>query len=166
MAARRLSRKPLWVAAAAALAATAAYALLPVPVLLVTAPDDPQPLWRVVMREGATVDLNYTNSLFNASTTERFVVTGNFLRLVEINSTQRAVLEYLALDPPYETRDGRVVSKRRGPLFAELTIRIGQTGQQSLVIDGRELPLYQVGTGEAVRVAVTRVPRLRLLARR
>jgi hypothetical protein len=117
-------------------------------------------LWRVAVHNGAHVDLNYTNSLYDAPTTERFIVTGGLLRLAEISSTKRAVLEYLVLEPPYEERDDRFVSKRRGPFFADLTIRIGQTGQQRLVAGGRELPLYEIGTGDAVRVSVGRAPRL------
>ncbi|MDR7419751.1 MAG: hypothetical protein QN178_12675 [Armatimonadota bacterium] len=152
--------------AAVAAAAAATFLLLPVPVLRVTHVETGSILWRVPVAAGAYVDLNYTNSLFNAPTTERFVVTGGLLRLIEISSTKQAVLEYLALEPPYEERDGRFVSRRRGPLFNDITVRIGQTGQQRLVAGGREIPLYEVGTGQAVRVAVARAPRFIALMQR
>lgn len=142
----------------------AAASLVPVPVVTVVSVQHGRPLWRIPVTPGTVVDLEYTNSLYRAPTTERFVVTGGLLRLVEISSTSEAVLEYLALDPPYVRRDGRIVAHRPGPLFAELTIRIGQTGQQRLTVAGRQLPLYQVGVGEAVRVRVDRIPRLRALA--
>jgi hypothetical protein len=153
------------VAAAAAVAA-AAYMFLPVPELRVARPESGEIVWRIPVANGAQIDLNYVNSLYDAPTTERFVITGGQLRLIEINSTKRAVLEYLALEPPYEERGDRVVSKRRGPLFNELTLRIGQTGQQRLVAGGRELPLFEVGTGEAVVVRVSRGPRVLALLRR
>jgi hypothetical protein len=160
------SRGLALVVAAVAAAAAATFLLLPVPVLRVTEADTGRLLWRVVVANGSQVDLDYTNSLFDAPTTERFIVTGGLLRLAEISSTKQAVLEYLVLEPPYEERGGRFVSRRRGPLFADLTIRIGQTGQQRLVAGGREIPLYEVGTGGAVRVAVTETPRLIALVRR
>jgi hypothetical protein len=123
-------------------------------------------LWQVTLAGGAEVRLDYINSLFNAPTTERFVVAGGLLRLTEISSTSQAVLEHLVLEPPYEERDGRFISRRQGPMFEDLTIRIGQTGQQRLVVGRRELPLYQLGVGEAVRVSVTRMPRLVALVQR
>ena len=117
-------------------------------------------LWRVPLREGSTVDLEYTNSLFNAPTTDRFVVQGRALRLVEISSTKEAVLEHAGLAGPHKIRAGRFVAERPGPVLAELTIRIGQTGQQRLVVDGRDMPLYRTGVGEAVHIRVARIPRV------
>jgi hypothetical protein len=139
---------------------------LPVPELQVARPQGGEIVWRVPVADGAVVDLNYVNSLYDAPTTERFVVAGSQLRLTEISSTKRAVLEYLVLEPPYEERDDRVVSRRRGPVFNDLTVRIGLTGQQRLVVGGREWPLYEVGTGEAVVLRVARTPRLLAFLRR
>lgn len=162
----KASRRILIAAAAVALAAAAAFLLISVPVLRVTRAESGEELWRVVVWNGAQIDLNYTNSLFDAPTTERFVVTGGLLRLVEISTTKQAVLEYLVLEPPYETRGDRVVSKRRGPMFGELIIRIGQTGQQRMVAGGQELPLFRVGTGEAVRARIVQTPRVLTFIRR
>ena len=114
----------------------------------------------------ARIDLDYTNSLFNAPTTDRFVIEGRALRLVEINSTKEAVLEHAGLAGPYETRAGRFAASRPGPTLAELTIRIGQTGQQRLAIGEREVPLYRIGIGEAARVTVSRIPRVLVLVQR
>lgn len=116
-------------------------------------------LWRVPVRAGSTVDLDYTNSLFNAPTTDRFVVNGGSLRLVEVSSTREAVLEHAGLAGPHKVRGGRFVAERPGPVLAELTIRIGQTGQQRLVVDGRDVPLYRAGVGEALHIRVVRIPR-------
>ncbi len=151
---------------ATALAVAVALLLAPVQALEVTKVSTGRLLWRVPAEAGATVDLEYTNSIFGAPTTERFEVSGRALRLVEISSTQEAVLQYLALDPPYQSRDGRLVSRRHGPFVGELTIRIGQTGQQRLMAGGREIPLYRAGDGEAVRLAVARRPRALVLIRR
>lgn len=147
-------------AAVTALATAAALLLVPVRSLEVTDVRTGRLLWRVPAADGSTVDLDYTNSIFNAPTTERFEVSGRSLRLVEVSSTQEAVLQYLALDPPYQSRNGRLVSKRYGPAVGELTIRIGQTGRQHLVVGSREIPLYRVGIGEAVRLAISKVPRV------
>jgi hypothetical protein len=117
-------------------------------------------LWRVPAREGSTVDLDYTNSLFNAPATDRFVIQGSALRLVEISSTKEAVLEHAGLAGPHKVRGGRFVAERPGPVLAELTIRIGQTGQQRLVVDGRNVPLYRTGVGEALHIRVARTRRL------
>lgn len=163
--ASRAFRRFVLLAAAVAAATAAAYLLIPVPLIRIAHGDTGRVLWRVAVYNGAQVDLNYTNSLFDAPTTERFIVTGGLLRLIEISSTREAVLEYLVLEPPYEQRDGRFISKRRGPFFSELTVRIGQTGQQRLVAGGRELPLYEIGAGEALRITVSRAPRLALLIR-
>jgi hypothetical protein len=140
--------------------------LAPVTVLDVTHDATGRRLWRVPVGIGARIDLHYTNSLFNAPTTDRFVVEDRMLRLVEINSTREAVLLHAGLEGPYEQRAGRFAATRPGPAVAELTIRIGQTGQQRLDVNGRELPLYRIGTGEAARVRLSRVPRALILAAR
>lgn len=146
-----------------ATAGAAAFLAVPVTVLEVTARASGRLLWRVPVEDGATVDLEYTNSIFNAPTTERFEISDRSFLLVEVSSTQEAVLQYLALDPPYQSRNGRLVSKRQGPTVGELTVRIGQTGQQRLTAGGREIPLYRVGTGEAVRLAISRMRRVHVL---
>jgi hypothetical protein len=147
-------------AAAVVLIAAVAWFIMPVQVLRVRSATDGRLIWRVPVRNGSIVDLNYTNSLYNAATTERFAVFNGHFRPIEISSEKQAVLEYLSLDPPFERRGDRIVAKGRNILFAELPIRIGQTGQQRLEVGGRVIPLYEMGTGEAVRVAVARVPRL------
>jgi hypothetical protein len=147
------------------LIAAAAWLVWPVQVLRIVHVETRRLAWRVPVHNGTLIDLEYTNSLFLAPTTERFVVLNGLLRLTEISSTSQAVLEYLALEPPYERRGDRVVAKRPGLFFEELPIRIGQTGQQRLVVDGRQIPLYQVGTGEAVRVRIDNAPRLIQLVR-
>lgn len=162
----RASRRLFLIAAAVAVAAAAAALLVPVPVLRVTDAATGALLWQVTAAGGTEVRLEYINSLFDAPTTERFVVTGGLLRLTEISSTSQAVLEYLVLEPPYEERDGRFISRRQGPMFEDLTIRIGQTGRQRLVVGRHELPLYQLGVGEAARVRVTQMPRLVTLVQR
>jgi len=120
-------------------------------------------LWRVPVRAGSTVDLDYINSLFNAPTTDRFTIDGGRLRLIEISTTKEAVLEHAGLAGPHKVRAERFVAERPGPVLEELTIRIGQTGQQRLVVDGQDVPLYRVGVGEALHIRVARVPRALVL---
>jgi len=151
---------------AAAATVAAATLLTPVSVLDVTHDATGRRLWRVAVSERSRIDLHYTNSLFNAPTTDRFVIEGTRLRLAEISSAKEAVLLHAGLDGPHELREGRFVAKRPGPVLAELIIRIGQTGQQHLTVDGREIPLYRIGVGEAARVRVSRVARVHALAAR
>ncbi len=135
-------------------------------VLDVTLADSGRLAWRLRVRVGSVVDLDYVNSIYNAPTTERFAVTERALRLVEISSTSEAVLDYLAQDPPYAARDGRLVSKSRGPELTDLVVRIGRTGQQRLRVDGRPIPLNRAGVGEALRLEVRRIPRARQMLER
>ncbi|MGQ0548226.1 MAG: hypothetical protein ACT4PY_00945 [Armatimonadota bacterium] len=134
--------------------------LAPFPVLDIRHDDTGRLLWRVPVRDRLRVDLDYTNSLFYAPSTDRFVVDGLRLRLVEISSTREAVLLHAGLGGPFEKRADRFVAKRPGPVLAELTIRIGQTGRQRLVVGGHRIPIWRVGVGEAVRLRVARVPRV------
>jgi len=154
------------VAAAVALAAAAAVLLTPSTALEVRHQETGRLLWRVPIASGERVDLNYTNSLFDAPTTERYVIDGSHLHLEMISSTKEAVLEYLSLDPPFEQHGDRFVARLSGPRFAELTIRIGQTGRQRLDIEGLDVPLYQVGTGDAVRLQIARPRRAEILLAR
>ncbi len=148
------------------MAVAAAVLLVPVHSLEITEAGTNRLLWRVPAKDGETVDLEYTHSITGAPVTERFRVTGGGLRLVEIASTGEAALQYLAQDPPYESRGARLVSARDGPTVGELTIRIGQTGRQTLAVGGRTIPLYRAGEGEAVRLAVTRRPLALVLTKR
>lgn len=145
---------------AAVVASTAAAALLSasIGVLEVRHDGTGRLLWRVPVRSGATVDLHYTNSIYKAATRERFAVHGESLRLVEVSSTKEAVLEYMRLESSYERREGWYVARVGGPTLSTFTTRIGQTGQQRLVVEGSEIPLYRIGTGEAATVTITRTP--------
>ncbi len=165
MAPRGSRRTRFWVATTA-VAIVLALLLIPVGVLTITHAGTGRLLWRVIVGNGSQIELRYTNSRYDAPTTQRYIVTEGLLRLVEISSTSESVLEFLVLERPYELRGGQFVSKRRGPSFEQLTIRIGQAEQQTLFVDGRELPLHRAGVGEAVRVTLSRMPRaLALLPR-
>lgn len=147
-------------------AAAAALLSAPVRVLQVRHEGSGRVLWRVPVHTGSTVELHYTNSIYNAPTTERFAVLGETLRLVEVSTTREAVLEYMRIESPYERRDGRFVARVEGPTLVTFTTRIGQTGQQRLAVNGAEIPLYRIGVGEAATVALARLPRLLILAPR
>jgi hypothetical protein len=148
-----------------AIGAAAAWLSVPVRVLEITHADTGRLLWRVPVGPGSTMTFHYTNSIYDAATSERFAVDGESLRLVEVSSTKEAVLEYMRLESPYELRGGRFVVRVGGPTLTTFTTRIGQTGQQRLVVDGIEIPLYRIGTGEAATITLTRLPRLIALAR-
>ncbi len=165
MATRASRRTRFWVVTAA-VATALVLLLVPVGLLSVTHEGTGRLLWRVLVGNGSQVDVRYTNSRYNAPTIHRYIVTDGLLRLVEISSTSESVLEFLVLERPYELRGGQFVSKRHGPSFEELTVRIGEPEQQTLVVNGREIPLYRVGVGETVRVTMSRMPRVLTLLRR
>lgn len=150
----------LTVIAAAVVATVAALSVFPVAAVDVRHAGTGRLLWRVPVEPRSQIKLEYTHSLYNAPTAERFEPAARGLRLVEVSSTSEAVLEHLRLSPPYERRDGWIVARPDGSIHPRLTLRIGQTGQQKLRVDGRELPLYQAGTGEAVEIALQRLPRV------
>ncbi len=164
VASRGYRRIRFWVATAVATALV--LFLIPVGVLSITREGSGGLLWRVLVGNGSQVELRYTNSRYNAPTIQRYIVADGLLRLVEISSTSASVLEFLVLERPYELRGGQFVSKRRGPSFEVLTVRIGETERQTLVVNGREVPLYRVGVGETVRVTMSRMPRALALLRR
>ncbi|MDR7481805.1 MAG: hypothetical protein QN183_10240 [Armatimonadota bacterium] len=144
-------------AAAGTLVLAAAVLLAPVPVLEVTHESTGRVLWRVPLRQGSVVELRYTSSLFRVPVVERFTVEGGRLRLVEVLSPADAVFEYLRMDPPYVRRGPWLAATPQQPVeLPAVVTRIGQTGQQRLRVDGAELALFRVGTGEAVRIAVER----------
>jgi hypothetical protein len=147
------------VSLAAALAGAALTAGMPEPAVEVVHERTGRVLWRIPVHDGSRVALHYVNSLVHAPTSEQFVVDGRMLRLVEVTTTAEAVMEYLRLDPPYQVRGGWLVAPTSGPVLPVLVTRIGQTGRQWLDVDGRSLPLYEVGVGEAVRIQVVRRPR-------
>jgi hypothetical protein len=146
--------------AAAIIVTIAAAVAFPITALDVRHADTGRLLWRVPVEPWSQIQLEYTHSLYNAPTAERFEPAARGLRLVEVSSTKEAVLEHLRLSPPYEPRGDRLVARADDRIHPRLTLRIGQAGQQRLLVDGRELPLYRVGTGEAVEMALLRVPRV------
>ncbi len=162
---RGSGRTRFWIVTAA-VAAALALLLIPVGVLTVTHEGTGRLLWRVIVGGGSQIELRYINSRYDAPTFQRYVVADGLLRLTEISSTSESVLEFLVLERPYEQRGGQFVSKRHGPSFEQLIFRIGQTEQQTLFVDGRELPLHRIGSGEAVRVTLSRMPRALALLQR
>jgi hypothetical protein len=131
----------------------------PITALEVRHADTDRLLWRVAVGPRSAIQLEYVHSLFHAPTTEQFEATAGGLRLVAVSTTKEAVLEHLQLAPPYEWHGERIVARPADATHARLVVRIGQIGRQRLRVDDRELPLYRVGTGEAVEIAVRRLPR-------
>ncbi len=115
--------------------------------------------WRAPTAEGATVTLQYTNSIYLAPTWERFIVRQSRLQLLDVSSASEAVLEYNRLAPPYRVEGGRVVASVSGVVLDEFTLRIGARGRPTLQVGARTLPLYEAGEGEELHIAVRRAPR-------
>lgn len=121
--------------------------------------------WHLPVRPGTQIALAYVNSLYNAPTEDRFIVTTTGFELTEVRSTSDAVLDSNGLPAPYG-RDGLYfVSRIRRPI-PFFTIRIGPVGRQRLVVGNSDVPLYTVGTGNAVTVVLRREPLLMRIARR
>jgi hypothetical protein len=124
--------------------------------LVVTA-EDGHVMWRVPVRLGTPLVLAYTNSIYRAPTEELLVVTSDGFRLTEVRSTSEAVLQYNALHPPYSRRGAYVAAATHAELPGLLPLRIGQTGRQRLIVDGRTLPLFTAGTGTRVTLEIKRL---------
>lgn len=121
--------------------------------------------WHLPVRPGTQIALAYVNSLYNAPTEDRFIVTTTGFELTEVRSTSDAVLDSNGLPAPYG-RDGLYfVSRIRRPI-PFFTTRIGPVGRQRLVVGNSDVPLYTVGTGNAVTVVLRREPLLMRIARR
>jgi len=125
--------------------------------LLITA-EGGHVMWRVPVRSGTPVVLAYTNSIYRAPTEELLIVTAGRFRLTEVRSTSEAVLQYNALSPPYTRRGAYLAAAAHVELPALLPLRIGQTGRQRLIVDGRTLPLFTAGTGTRVTLEIRRLP--------
>lgn len=122
--------------------------------------EDGQVLWHLPVRPGATVILTYTNSLYNAPTEEFFTVTTRGFVLTDVRSTSDAVLEHNMLPGPY-VKDGPYFVSATRVAVPSIVTRIGQTGQQRLIVGSRTLPLYDIGVGGQVTVVVQRIPLIR-----
>lgn len=118
--------------------------------------EDGQVLWALPVRPGISVTLVYTNSIFGARTEEQMILTPQGFTLQEVRSTSEAVLSYNGLPGPYH-REGTFVAAPASVRLPELVLRIGRTGQQRLIVGGRELPLYTAGEGSRITVRVGRL---------
>ena len=140
-----------------------AVAMLPAYQLVVTA-EDGQTLWTLPVRPGTPVVLMYVNSIYRAPTEEFFTLKPAGFMLTKIRSMSEAVLAYNALPAPYR-REGAFLASPAHAYLPILVLRIGHTGQQRLLVGGKEIPVYDVGEGAQVTVAVRRVSITSQLAR-
>ena len=123
-------------------------------VLTVTG-DDGRRWWSLPVAPGDAVVLAYTNSIYLAPTEERFILRPEGFVLTDVASTSEAVLAYNGLAAPYSRR-GAFYSAPVSARMPALVLRIGHTGRQRLLVDGRVLPLFAAGEGARLRVAVER----------
>ncbi len=128
--------------------------------MLVVSDEQGRVRWRVPVAEGSPVVLQYTNSIYLAPVWERFVVRAGRLELVSVSSTREAVLEYNRLAPPFVWEGPRVTAGVKDVSLAVLPLRIGERGHPTLDAGGVSLPLYQAGSGTALRISLRHAPRL------
>jgi len=115
-------------------------------------------LWTLPISPGTPVTLAYTNSIYRAPTEERFAATARGFSLRAVRSTSEAVLAYNGLEAPYR-RHGIWYETPASRTLPSLTVRIGRTGRQHLIVAGRMLPLYDAGEGARVQIDIERAPR-------
>jgi hypothetical protein len=115
-------------------------------------------LWTLPVAPGTPVTLAYENSIYRAPTEELLTATGQGFTLRAVRSTSEAVLAYNGLGAPYRRNGGWYEAQASGALPL-LTMRIGRTGRQYLIIGDRTVPLYEAGEGARVQVEVERAPR-------
>lgn len=115
-------------------------------------------LFTLPIAPGTAVTLAYENSLYRAPTEELLTATAEGFTLRRVRSTSEAVLAYNGLEAPY-ARDGTWYAAPASQTLPLLVVRIGRTGRQHLIVDGRVIPLYAAGEGARVLVEVERAPR-------
>ena len=102
------------------------------------------------VREGDTVCLSYTQSMYGVPVEERFRVEGGRLSLFEV-VTSAAALEYLGLESGSANSVGRVLN--------EFSIPAGSVGGLILSAGGRRIALADVPAEDGrIRVRLTRQP--------
>lgn len=120
---------------------------------LVVSQENGQELWRLPVHSGTRVTLLYTNSIYDARTEERFRVSSRRLELETVASESEAVLAYNGLSGPYK-KEGALIAADINRVIPKLVARIGQTGQQQLIVGTTILPLYTAGIGTQIHVEI------------
>lgn len=116
-------------------------------------------LWAIPIVPGTPVTLAYENSIYRAPTEEMLVATSDGFTLRAVRSTSEAVLAYNGLAAPYR-RNGLWFEADVSRMLPLLTMRIGRTGRQHLMVTGRTVRLYDAGEGARVQIDVVRTPRV------
>lgn len=142
-----------------ALAAGGILALAPPPMVEVTVSGEGgQTLWARPARPGVSLALAYVNSIYLAPTEEILAVTRDGFTLTAVRSTSEAVLAYNGLPGPYR-RDGVFLVAPAARHLRQIVLRVGHTGRPRLRIGSEDLPLYTVGEGARLTIAVETSPR-------
>lgn len=109
-------------------------------------------LARVALSPSGGFALRYRNSVYKSLAEERFQVVGDRLRLVELGADELAVLEeyYTAVGAertgPGSTRAWRI-RVERPPLDLPLHVQATDLGRRTLLVNGREIALWQLVAG-------------------
>jgi hypothetical protein len=126
---------------------------------LVVRDDGGTELARVALPESRELTLRYRNSIYHSLAEEHFHVSGRMLDLVALSAEEPAVLEeyYGAFGASRDDTAGDLawsVAVER-PLFT-LPLRIQATalGERTLLVDGDEIPLWQLVAGRDDTVVV------------
>jgi Domain of unknown function (DUF1850) len=106
---------------------------------------------------GALLQLRYRHSVYGQPAVEEFAVTLAGLRLSRLVSPSVAVLEYYARPEPIRPApEGYEIRVLSDPPVPRLGLLASETGQRTVLIGGRELPLAALaGEGHRVSLAVT-----------
>ena len=122
---------------------------------LVVRDDRGAELARVAVPASHELTLRYRNSIYHSIAEEHFRVSGQNLELVSLSAEELAVLEeyYGAFGA---VRDGRTwsVSVERPPVALPLRIQATALGERTLLVDGREISLWQLVAGRDDTVVV------------
>jgi hypothetical protein len=92
--------------------------------------------------------LQYRHSVYRAEVTETFAATGAGFRLVAVASPSEAVLDYYELEGRRRTDGGwRRLEPDATPRLDALPLLATEVGRRTLVVEGRQLPLFEAGGG-------------------
>jgi len=109
-------------------------------------------LARVAISPSGDFALRYRNSVYESLAEERFQVQDGRLRLVELGADELAVLEEYSTavgaerTEPGSTRAWRI-RVDRPPIDLPLHVQATNLGRRTLLVDGREIALWQLVAG-------------------
>lgn len=119
---------------------------------------------REALPESGKFGVKYRHSYYRAPAVEHFAAEPSGFRLLGLSSTSHAVLDYYELEGNRIKRGEWIyLEPESGRSYESLPFIATRKGRRTLVVSGRETPLYKGDTSRHLRLEVERSPMDRLL---